>query len=145
MCLLGYAPFLQARGRFSEASTQYRRALAHNPASARALGNLGATLWLQGRHDHQEEARALLERAVTIDPSAFEAHVNLGDALADLGDIDGARQSFGRALALRPHCGGLHARRALLLPAVIPSVAHMHRARQTARVVADSGGEKMCP
>ena len=61
--------------------------------------NLGVALWLSGSRN---EAISELERSIRLDPAAGAGHAFLGNALRDSGDLDGARQSLQRAIALLP-------------------------------------------
>src|SRR2546423_408956 len=62
-------------------------AIAH-PADSKALFLLGQVRRLQGRF---AEAKALYQRALTLDPSLIQAKINLGHTLYELGQRDDAR------------------------------------------------------
>jgi tetratricopeptide (TPR) repeat protein len=64
----------EEEGNEAEAEQAYRRAIAINPDHSEALNNLGSLLSKMGR---VEEARALFERSLAIDPMAIASHHNL--------------------------------------------------------------------
>lgn len=75
-----------------------RRAAAWDPAEAGiplAVGSIYRLL------DNPQAAIAAYQRALTLESRA-ETHLNLGHAQARVGDLDEARASFARALALDP-------------------------------------------
>ncbi len=89
-------------GRFEEAVSSYRKALALNDAHEDALYYLGNMHLELGAFD---EARAAWQRLTRLNPSSARAHAQLGDlALCrypDAGfDLDAAGAAFTRALEL---------------------------------------------
>ena len=74
-----------------------RAAVESEPASGRALNDLGVLLLHSGR---AEEAASKLRQAVALEPAFAAAHANLGGALVDLGGLDEAQAHLDRALAL---------------------------------------------
>lgn len=70
------------------------------PGKAYLLANLGQALLLDSQAD---EARAVLESACLLDPLNPRAWQLLGDALAELGQEDRARQMRRQAATLRGH------------------------------------------
>lgn len=66
-------------------------ALRQNPRAFLALSNLGGTRRMQGR---QVEARRLLEEAVAIEPTFYEAWTCLGDVAFETNDWETACQSY---------------------------------------------------
>jgi tetratricopeptide (TPR) repeat protein len=78
------------------------------PAYYEGLQNLAVARARTGR---TREAVDLLQRALAVSPDQPVAHFNLGQLLASLGDREGARRHFQRALELRP--GFAEAARAL--------------------------------
>ncbi len=92
-------------GRFEEAITHYRRALARKPDDATSHVNLGAALAAQGQ---VEEAVTSFKRALALKPDYVEAHVNLGVALAAQNRVQEAVESYKRALAIKPHFAEAH-------------------------------------
>ena len=69
-------------------------------AQASALKNLAKVLGWAGKF---EEARALAERSLALEPRDAEAHFHHGVTLERGGDLDGARRSYERALANAPN------------------------------------------
>src|SRR5689334_10823654 len=63
-----------AAGRFTEAESSYRQALAQDPACAPALHLLGVAASQQG---HKERGAELIKRAISISPNVPEFHSNL--------------------------------------------------------------------
>ena len=74
-------------------------ALRQNPQAFLALSNLGGTRRLQGR---QLEARKLLEEAVAIEPTFYEAWTCLGDVAYETEDWETAFESYGLAEKYAP-------------------------------------------
>ena len=91
---------LNELGRFKEAETHLRRAIALNPQARSAHLNLGVVLYKQGRY---EEALAPARAAAEQRPDSFQAHANLGSVLIELGRFEEAEQPLHRALAINPH------------------------------------------
>jgi tetratricopeptide (TPR) repeat protein len=73
--------------------------VAKRPASARANATLGMLYERDGR---LPEARALLERAIQLNPVYPEAHNNLGDVWVKLEQPEQAIRCFQASLALKP-------------------------------------------
>jgi Tfp pilus assembly protein PilF len=88
---LGY--FYLSRGDASQAEKWFRAVLNRVPDHAIATGNLALALAEQGRYD---EAYELFAQVTS--PAA--AHSNIGVIRLRHGDIEGAKQSLGRALDL---------------------------------------------
>jgi Flp pilus assembly protein TadD len=100
-------------GRLDDAVRDLRRAIELQPAFAAARrqlaqmlqrvaserNNLGVALQRQGRPG---EAIAQFQRALAADPAFSAAHVNWGNALENLGDLDGARPHYREATRLSP-------------------------------------------
>jgi protein O-GlcNAc transferase len=93
------AEALQRLGRFDEAITYYRRALALDPDYVEALYNHGNILLRLKRCD---EALTSYNRALAIAPEFVEAIHNRGNTLFELGHYEEAIADFDRALALQP-------------------------------------------
>jgi tetratricopeptide (TPR) repeat protein len=85
--------------RSEDAIRFYRALLAHNPDHAGALLALAR---LVGRDGDDAAARALLARCVKAHPDSIEARLNLGVALARLGDLQGARATWSALLERDP-------------------------------------------
>jgi hypothetical protein len=98
--------------KLDEAEQYYATALSINPAAPDCLFNLGlialtramettdtahAASW---KHDQAQRARELFERALQLSPLDPDIHIALGQTLAFLGEPDGARARYERALEL---------------------------------------------
>jgi len=129
-CNLGVMLFKQ--GRAAEALGALQRAVSMRPGYAIALDNLGATLSILGRYDeaeqairaaqaidernpsahnnlgtllarrHDDAALACFDRALAIDPTFFDAHVQRATLLREQGRIADAVMSWRRAMTLAP-------------------------------------------
>jgi len=97
LCDLGNAYWFLGRTRVAEA--YYLRALARDPGSERALGNLGSALAQQGRVD---EAIKVYLRALKAKPDYVDAMVNLGAVYQGMGDRPRALSWVKRALDRSP-------------------------------------------
>ncbi len=86
-------------GRLQEAEVIYRQVLERSPDNCDALHFLGVIALQAGHH---EDAIALVERAIRINPSAPAFHNNLGEAYRGLGLTNEALGCYERAIALRP-------------------------------------------
>jgi O-antigen ligase/Flp pilus assembly protein TadD len=97
--LVRAATLAEEAGDLDDAREKYRRAHEIDPLNP---GTLQAATTFELRHSGAKEARALLEEAVRHLPEAPALWGTLGDARALLGDKDGARQAYQRALELEP-------------------------------------------
>jgi tetratricopeptide (TPR) repeat protein len=88
-----------AAGDLIGAEAMLRAALAHNPADAHVLGNLGSVLFLAGR---TAEAGSLYERALAVDSENSDTWSNLGNVRRREGRSDEASACYERALSLDP-------------------------------------------
>lgn len=86
--------------RCDEALVAYRQALALQPDSAPILTRLGSIM-AQLKQD-TAAARAMLERAVALDPRSADALLALGNALLGTGQAEQCEAVFRQAVALRP-------------------------------------------
>lgn len=77
----------------------WERAVAVNPANARAQTNLGGAYALAGQYDKALDA---LRKAVQVDPKDTKAQHNLGVALRELRRYEQALAAFDRAIAQDP-------------------------------------------
>lgn len=73
----------------------YERARAVMPTHIHVLVNLGAAYRTAGR---LHEARIVLEDALAVDKRFAIAHNNLGNVLLDIGDREGAKREYERAV-----------------------------------------------
>jgi Flp pilus assembly protein TadD len=88
-----------AAGRFEEALSAARSALAADPASAEGHRLAARALARLGRHG---DAVAELRRAVPVAPLTPEVHLDLGFAAVRVGDFANARASWEHYLRLAP-------------------------------------------
>jgi tetratricopeptide (TPR) repeat protein len=88
-----------AEKRFTEAQTEFRRALDLNPDEHEGYYFLGLVYAHQGR---TREAVSSIEQCLAVKPNHVEAHYHLGRILSGNGDLPAARQHLNRALALNP-------------------------------------------
>jgi tetratricopeptide (TPR) repeat protein len=95
---LGYIDMLE--GKVETAESEFKLALARDPQSVRALGNLGV---LYGRTGRVEEATHLLRLATDNDPHYATGYLNLGLLLAAQGNYTEAMQELQKSLAIAPH------------------------------------------
>ncbi|MDZ4870377.1 MAG: sulfotransferase [Alphaproteobacteria bacterium] len=76
----------------------YERARAVMPSHIHVLTNLAAAYRTMGR---LHEARIVLEEALQIDRRFAIGHNNLGNVLLDIGDRDGAKRAYERAVVVQ--------------------------------------------
>ncbi len=93
------AQALNDLGRSEEALGRVEVALRHSPGRGDAMHEKGVALFDLSRF---VEARAALERAVSIQPDDAYSHQILGLALEALGDLAGGDRELHKALALAP-------------------------------------------
>jgi len=85
-------------GKFGEAESHYRQALAAKP-TAETHNGLGYALARQGRTD---EAVAEFRKAIDVDPKFTPAYNNLAETLAQQGKLEEAQHYYERSLAQKP-------------------------------------------
>ena len=90
---------LQSQGRLTEAERAYHDVLQADPGNEHALNLLGAVCVNSGR---PTEALAYIRRAEHINAIDPDLQANLGLALKDTGDLEGAKAAFEESLRLRP-------------------------------------------
>jgi protein O-GlcNAc transferase len=93
------AALLFGLGRLEEAERWARDGLARQPKDAHLSNLLGVVLRNQGR---LEEARAVLEKALGLDPTLQAARVNLGNVLLGLHDGRAAIAVYGPLVKAEP-------------------------------------------
>lgn len=76
-----------------------KRAARKSPRDPAIFVNLGAAYRKAKRNI---EAREAYETALKLKPDLWEAHFNLGKALVDLGDFDGAIAAYNHCIVLKP-------------------------------------------
>lgn len=100
---LGFIAF--QRGQYERALELIGRAVALNPAHARAQQNLGNAYQALGRHAAAAES---FERAAALADDLLEAHYNLGISRRALGQREGAAAAFRAALRVDGNCAEAH-------------------------------------
>jgi predicted O-linked N-acetylglucosamine transferase (SPINDLY family) len=93
---------LHRNGQLSEAQSAYEAILKALPGSFQALSSLGL---IAGQRNNPHKALKLLGEAIAGDPGnklAFVAHMNMGLALIQLGNLQDALVSYERAIAIKP-------------------------------------------
>lgn len=94
-----WGAMLQARGDLKGAAEQYELALQLRPEDAMVNNAVGGLLLGGGRPD---AAVRYFLAALKARSGYFDAHYNLGMALANTGDFPGAAEQFGAAVAIKP-------------------------------------------
>ena len=87
-------------GRVQEAAAAFDEALRTGPQTPSTLLGAGLVARLQGRTD---DVRRLLVDALKIEPSLTAASLLLGSVLYQSGDLDGAIETYQRALVFNPN------------------------------------------
>jgi protein O-GlcNAc transferase len=96
---------LHQDGRFGDAETCYREALAQNPRHADSLHLLGILLHQTERH---AEAAAVIGKAIALSPNNPDYLNNHGLALRAAGQLQEALASYQKAMQLAPHDPDIH-------------------------------------
>jgi protein O-GlcNAc transferase len=97
-------------GRYVELESRVRKLLGEYPNSGFAWKLLGASLQMQGK-----DALHVLRKATELLPNDADAFSNLGVALKDRGQLDGALASFRRALEIKPDFAEAHSNLGVVL------------------------------
>lgn len=87
-------------GRYGEAESWYRQALAACPEDADLLNNMGTAVWFLGRLDDAED---YYRQAHRIQPESHSYLNNLGNIQRARGRIDEAETCYRRSLEIAPH------------------------------------------
>jgi Flp pilus assembly protein TadD len=90
---------LQGRGDFAGAEKQYSVALSIRPEDATVNNAIAGANLAAG---HPEAAVSYLQTAIRSRPNYFDAHYNLGTALAMQNNFPGAVEEFRAAVRLNP-------------------------------------------
>ncbi|VAX13954.1 hypothetical protein MNBD_GAMMA24-611, partial [hydrothermal vent metagenome] len=96
---------LEKQGKWSEAASEYNKALNLNPDYIAAHQKRGVVLHRLGRID---EAIGHYKEVVRIQPNSSAAHYNLGLALVERNRIDAAIGHYKEALRLKPDFAEVH-------------------------------------
>ena len=86
-------------GQFSEAATNFQKALRLRPHHAEGYKNLGIALARQG---NLAEAVASFQEALRLKPDLADVQLNLGNALREQGRLDEAVAPISRPSASSP-------------------------------------------
>lgn len=86
--------------RFSDAEQIYHRILDQRPNHWSAYNELGCVLLQEGRY---REALSVFRAESIVNPRAYLAFSNLGDASFKLGNLDDAMSNYKKSLDLRPN------------------------------------------
>lgn len=97
--LLNLGSALNSQGKFEQAISCYRRAIAINPDNWRPHGNLGNSFKSIGKLDLAQES---YQRAIALDDSVALLHYCLGDTFRRQGSLEKAAASLRKALELQP-------------------------------------------
>lgn len=98
---------LLAEGNVPDAREQFEKARSIAPAKPYAIFNLGLTYAAESRW---QEAAEYFGKVVASTPAYHPAHFQLGNALFEMGDVDGAVSAWQRTLALKPDHEGARSR-----------------------------------
>jgi len=98
---------LLRKGSWTEAETEFRKALAEAPQQATFHNNLGVALFEQGRTD---AAVVEYQQAIQLNDSDTLFHMNLGDAYHRQGKLNPAIDTYRRVLRDSPGRVGIHVR-----------------------------------
>ena len=93
------AKLLAALNRAGDAEAEYRAVLAIDPTHFRSWNDLGLLYY---QHGLPHDAEQCFIAAVAADPANATGEANLGGVLLARDEVQGAREHFERALALRP-------------------------------------------
>jgi TolB-like protein/Tfp pilus assembly protein PilF len=88
---------LTSLGRFDQAISEVKRAIALDPLSLVINSDLGNSYYRARQYD---EAIKQLRKTIDLDPDFYYAHWNLGSALKAKGDVAGAIEQYEKARAL---------------------------------------------
>jgi tetratricopeptide (TPR) repeat protein len=87
-------------GDYARAEDQLNEAIASDPYYAEYQNDLGNLLSkIDGR---EVEALEAYDRAIKLSPPYYEAHLNRGILMAQMGDLDGALTDFERTIEIKP-------------------------------------------
>jgi tetratricopeptide (TPR) repeat protein len=95
-----YAAALERSGSWDEAVKEFRKLLAKEPDNAAALNYLG--YMFADRDVHLDEARAMVGKAVELDPTSGAFQDSLGWVYYRLGELDRAEKYLSEAIRLEP-------------------------------------------
>jgi len=104
-----------------QAKAHYQQALAIQPDFVQVINNLAGVAMARREYD---QALAYAQEAVQKAPDYVDAWENLGVIAREMHHLELVEEAYATAFELRPR-PGLHIRRALLLPALYPSLAEM--------------------
>jgi len=105
---VGLALFLgisttQRVGDWQDSVSFAKSELARDPDNSRALMGLGLSLWREGK---VEDSLVVFSKLAATRPLSFNENAAIGEALAAVGDTEGASHYFGNALRYPIHSDG---------------------------------------
>ncbi|KKB61603.1 hypothetical protein WM40_22315 [Robbsia andropogonis] len=122
---------LAALGRYADAETAHRNALARQPGHPGFINNIGVALKAQGQLD---AAAAAFRDALRITPAFVPALINLGQTVALQGEYDQATAPLLRAAQLAPDLDLVHCELAQAFLAQGVHDAALHHAERAVAV-----------
>ncbi len=84
--------------------TLFRRTIQLNPGCWMAYNNLGILV----SSNHVEDAMEMYQQSLRINPNNADAHINIGNAVLQLGQVAKAREEYQKAAQLRPGFAEAH-------------------------------------
>jgi protein O-GlcNAc transferase len=127
-------------GELGHAEALYREALAGDPAHAEALHLLGLVVFQRGEF---QLAIELIERALPELDDLPEAHLNLGNALREVGRLTEAADCYRRAIDLDPDYGMAHSNLARVLNDQGQFEAGLESSRRAVELIPDFLGAQV--
>lgn len=110
---------MQQTGQLAAAGEVYRRVFDAAPDHPRALHYAGVLAHQEGRSD---EAIALIERSLSLEPQRADGYNNLGIVLQSVGRLEDAIDACRRAIAIEPGHANAHSNLGVLLRAIGKSI-----------------------
>ena len=95
--LFEQAMAVHSQGRVDEAMVMYQQIVEADPNHAGAIHLLGVTLTQQGQF---QLAAQFIQNAIVLNAGVPEFHINLGNALMGMAELERAEHAYGRAVAL---------------------------------------------
>ena len=112
---ISLAILVQKSEHLAQANELYRRVIEVAPNHPRAVHYAGVLAHQQGRRD---EALALIERSLVLEPDQADWHSNLGIILQSNGQLEGAMDAYRRAIAINPSHANAYSNLGVVLKAI---------------------------